>query len=67
MSFLPHPETIVSIAEQRSAEYRAEAARARLAHEAQTCANRPRDWLEQPALRAVALLLALLHATSQRG
>jgi hypothetical protein len=66
MSVHPHPITIARLAEERRLAFYAEAERARRAKLAQPTTQQ-QPLLDHPALRSAAVLLALLHATSQRG
>jgi len=67
MSFLPHPNTITAMAEQRHTDLLAEAERLRRANLARIGAGPSQPWPGLLALRAVALVLAQLLAAFHRG
>jgi hypothetical protein len=62
MSFGPHPYTLTKIAGQRQADVHAQVDHLRLAKLAQTTTDRRRPRLDRHALRAIAMVPALLAA-----
>jgi hypothetical protein len=66
MANVPHPCTMIRVADQRSAAVLAEAHRARLARVSQSHAERPQRWTELVAMPAVGPGLALRLAVWRR-
>ena len=62
MTGFPHPFVMAQVAEQRHADFQAEADRERLARSVQPNADSRLMWPDRAAVVAVVLMLALLFA-----
>jgi hypothetical protein len=62
MTGFPHPFVMAQVAEQRRADYQAQADRDRLARSVKPNADSRLMWLDRAAVVAVVVVLALLFA-----